>query len=117
MDDHGIKYEHQEDITHLLDALKKIYKISEDWDRKLYCGLNLEWYYYKRELLISTPNYMIKALQKFQHPIPKRAQYAPHKWTRPIYGATKQLTTPLDTSPPIPEERKRRIQKIIGAFF
>ena len=40
--DFGIKYERQEDITHLLDALKTIYKISEDWDGKLYCGLNLE---------------------------------------------------------------------------
>ena len=27
------------------DALKKIYKIFEDWDGKLYCGLNLEWDY------------------------------------------------------------------------
>ena len=60
------------------------------------------------------PNYVTKALHKFQHPNPKRAQYSPHQWTRPNYGAKKQLTTPLDTSPPIPEERKRRIQQIIG---
>ena len=48
MDDFGIKYERQEDITHILGALKTIYNISEDWDGKLYCGLNLEFYYYKR---------------------------------------------------------------------
>ena len=42
VDDFGIKYDRQEEITHLLDALKKIYKISENWDGKLYCGLNLE---------------------------------------------------------------------------
>ena len=35
VDDFGIKYELQEDIKHLLDALKTIYKISEDWDGKL----------------------------------------------------------------------------------
>ena len=29
------KYERQEEITHLLDALKTIYKISEEWDVKL----------------------------------------------------------------------------------
>ena len=45
VDDFGIKYELQEDITHLLDALKTIYKISDGWDEKLYCGLNLEWDY------------------------------------------------------------------------
>ena len=50
--DFGIKYERQEDITHLLDALKTIYKIFEDWDVKLYCGLNLEWDYYKREVMV-----------------------------------------------------------------
>ena len=35
LDDFGIKYERQEDITHILDALKTIYKISEDWYGKL----------------------------------------------------------------------------------
>ena len=117
MDDFGIKYERQEDITHLIDALKTIYKISKDWDGKLYCGLNLEWDYYKREVLASMPNYVTKALHKFQHSTTKRAQYAPHQWTRPNYGATKQLVNPLDTPPPIPEEQKLRIQQNIGTFL
>ena len=43
-----VKYEQQADITHLLDTLKTILKIYEDWDGKIYCGINLEWYYYKR---------------------------------------------------------------------
>ena len=42
------------------------------------------------------PTYVTKALQKFQHPTPKRAQYAPHQWTRPNYGATKKLETPVE---------------------
>ena len=41
VDDFGVKYELQADTTHLLDALKQMYKISEDWDGKLYCGLIL----------------------------------------------------------------------------
>ena len=63
------------------------------------------------------PNYETKALHKFQHPTSKPAQYAPHQWMRPNYGATKQLANPLDNSPPIPEELKRRIQQIIGTFL
>ena len=63
------------------------------------------------------PNYVTKALHKFQHPTPKRAQYAPHQWTHTNYGSTKQLANPLDTSPPIPEVLKSRIQKIIGTFL
>ena len=113
VDDFGIKYERQEDITHLLDALKTIYKISENWDGKLYCGLKLELYYYKRGVLVSMPNYVTKELHKFQHPTPKRAQYAPHQWTRPNYGATKQLATPLDNSPPILEEKIAGSKKLL----
>ena len=41
VDDFGIKYELQEDITYLLNALKSIYNISEDWYGKLYYILNL----------------------------------------------------------------------------
>ena len=63
------------------------------------------------------PNYVTKELHKFQHPTPKRAQYAPHQWTHPNYGATKQLATPLDTSPSITEELKSRIQKNIETFL
>ena len=69
------------------------------------------------EVIISIQNCVTKALQRFQHLTPKRAQYAIHQWTRPNYGATKQLETPLDTSPPIPEERKRRTEQIIGIFL
>ena len=108
VDDFGIKYERQEDIKHLFDALKTIYKISEDWDGKLYLGLNLECGYYNMEVLISMQKYVSKALHKFLHPTSKRTQYAPHQWMRPNYGARKKLATPLDTSPPIPEEQKRQ---------
>ena len=62
-------------------------------------------------------NYVTKELHNFQHPNPRRTQYAPHQWTRPNSCATKQLANPLDTSPPIPEERKRRIQQMVGTFL
>ena len=113
----GIKYERQEYITHILNSLKTICKISEDWDEKLYCGINLKWDYYKREVLVSMKNYVTKKLHRPQHPTPKRAQYAPHQWTRPNYGAKKQLATPLDTSPPITEERNCRVQQIIATLI
>ena len=68
-------------------------------------------------MLVSITNYVTKALRKFQHPTPKCAQYAPHQWTHPNYGATTKIATPLDTSPPILEEIKRRIQNTIGTFL
>ena len=35
LDDFGIKYDFQVDITHILNVLKTIYNISEDWDGNL----------------------------------------------------------------------------------
>ena len=49
VDDFGIKYELQADINNILDSLKTTYMIYEEWDVKLYFGLNLEWDYYKQE--------------------------------------------------------------------
>ena len=63
--------------------------------------------------MVSMPKYANKALPNFKHPIPRRDQYAPHQWRHPNYGATNQPVIPLDTSPPIPGERKIRIQKIV----
>ena len=45
VDGFGVEYESQEDITHLPDVLKTIYNIYEDWDGKIYCGINLKWDY------------------------------------------------------------------------
>ena len=42
--------------------------------------------------MVSIPNYVTKALHKFQHPTPRRAQYAPHQWTQTNYVATKKLS-------------------------
>ena len=110
VDDFGVNMS-AEQISPISYMHKKIYKISEYWDGKLYFGLNFDWDYYKRGFMVSMPNYVTKALHKFQNSTQRRAQYAPHKWTRPNYCATKQLANPLDTLPPISEERKRRIQK------
>ena len=45
VDDSGVKYERQADITNILNSLKNICKISEDWGGKLCCELSLEWDY------------------------------------------------------------------------
>ena len=63
------------------------------------------------------PNYVNKSLHKFQHPTPRRDQYAPHQWTHPNYSATNKLANTLDTSPPIPEERKHRFKQIVVTFL
>ena len=60
---------------------------------------------------------MAKALQKFQHPTPRRYQYVPHWWKHPNLGATKQLANTLYNSLLIPEEQNRRIKQIGETFL
>ena len=65
-DNFGMKYEHKEDIDHLIKCIKQKYELTEDWACNLYCGIRLKWDYVARMLDISTPGYIIKQLQKIQ---------------------------------------------------
>ena len=45
VDDFAVKYTRKEDAEHLLNALKKDYIASEDWEGTKYLGLTIEWNY------------------------------------------------------------------------
>ena len=46
VNDFGVKYIGKQHVEHLVRCLKKNYaKFSEYWERKLYCGITLEWSY------------------------------------------------------------------------
>jgi hypothetical protein len=42
IDNFGVKYTHEEDIDHLIRAIKEKYELTKDWDGDLYCGLRLK---------------------------------------------------------------------------
>lgn len=44
------------------------------------------------------PAYTAKALLRFQHIAPAQPQHSPHVWQALVYGATTQLTAPIDDS-------------------
>ena len=117
VDDFGISYTSKKDALHLRDALKKHYPITEDWSGANFIGIDLEWNYKERYVDISMKGYVKKALQRFEHPPPKRPQHAPSKWVAPQYGATIQMATPEDDSPPLEKAMVTRIMEIIGVFL
>jgi hypothetical protein len=57
VDDFGVKYVGKEHVDHLVASLKMTYKLVEDWDGELYCGIKLHWNYTARTLDISKPEY------------------------------------------------------------
>ena len=63
------------------------------------------------------PNYVLKALKRFEPPIPTKPQHAPYKHNIPQYGTKVQLTDPPDRTPTLSKEGRLRIQQIIGTFL
>ena len=88
VNDFGIKYFSEEDLDHLINALKTHYIISVDPTGAHYYRLHIDWNDEKQYIDISIPGYITKALYKFQYPTPKKPQYVPHAWIPPTYGKT-----------------------------
>ena len=64
------------------------------------------------------PGYFIRALTKFDHPTPHKAQHAHHTWIEPIYGyRRKQPTTEPSSAPLLDEKGTKRVQIISGTFL
>jgi hypothetical protein len=63
------------------------------------------------------PGYIKDALHKFQHPLPKRPQYAPHNWTVPAYGQCIKYAPLPDAAPPATAAEITRAQEIMGTFL
>mgnify|MGYP003321455284 FL=1 len=62
------------------------------------------------------PNYVIEALQKLKHPLPSKAQHAPHPWIPKTYGSKSHLTSP-DTTAYLHPKFTKHIQRIVGTFL
>jgi hypothetical protein len=92
VEDFGVHYVGGKHAQHLSDALKTDYTVSNDWTCGLFCDITLKWDYANKHVDLSMPGYIEDALHKFQHPIPKRPQYAPHNWTVPDYGRRIQYS-------------------------
>ena len=84
-----------------MDALKENYTISVDWEGEKYVGLKLDWDYDKREVHMSMPGYVVRALKRFGHDKPRRRQDQPHEHTPPSYGNKQQFTKEEEESPPL----------------
>jgi hypothetical protein len=115
VDDFGIKFTGDTHAHHLIKSLKEHYEVTIDWKGELFVGIKLKWDYDKRTLDTHVPNYVPKALHKFQHPTPSRPQHAPAKAEPIKYGANIQ-TEKKDTSALVSPKRIKRIQDIVGTF-
>ncbi len=106
VDDFGIKYVGEENLQHLTSILHEHHEISIDRTGTSYIGIHFDWDYARREVHLSMPGYVTKALKRFQHPPPSKPQNQPHPHIPPKYGAKVQYAEPDDTSPPLNKNAK-----------
>lgn len=117
VDDFGIKYKGKEHAQHLLDTLEQIYTISVDWKGERFIGMTINHDKAARTLTIAMPNYVKKALNRFNATDINSAK-SPAQYIPPVYGSRKQQKAVIDDTEMITcPERKKRIQQIIGTFL
>ena len=72
-DDFGVKYSGKDHALYLKASLETKYKVTTDWEGKLYIGIALKWDYEKGTVQLSMPGYVraaLHAFQAFQHEKP-----------------------------------------------
>jgi hypothetical protein len=117
VDNFGIKYTGKEHVMHLIKTLKEYYEVEEDWEGLRYLGITLDWDYKNHKVHLSMPEYVERALVRFNHPTPGKPQHQPHQHAIPTYGATVQYAKPEDTSQRLSPSEKKYIQELIGTFL
>ena len=117
VDDFGVKYVGKEHAIHLQNTLKRDYAITNDWTGKRYIGITLDWDYERRQVHLSMPGYVAKALKQFQHKPSTKKQHAPYPCARINYGAKKQYATQSSQAPALDKKGKRYIQQVCGKFL
>ena len=109
----GVKYVAKQRLEHLINTLLDQYKIMVDLTVNSYLGLTIDWNYAQGYVDISMPDYVRKALQKFQHPALKRPTHLLSKWTASSYGSRIQYAKPPDTSPSLNANSITHIQRVV----
>ncbi len=112
-----MKYIDNTHVHHLIKTLKVDYKIDEDWESTSYLGLAIDWDYTKREVHLTMPGYVDKALARFNHEAPTKFQHQPHEHTVPVFGATIQYAKQEDTTKQLPKEDTKFIQQVLGTLL
>jgi hypothetical protein len=101
VDDFGVQYVGAEHAQHLIAELETDYNVSKYWMGALYCSITLKLDYANKHVDFSMTEYIKDALHKFQHPLPKRPQYAPHNWMVLAYGQHIQYAPLPDAVLPV----------------
>ena len=117
VEDFGVKYVGKEHALHLQHTLEQHYKVTKDWTGNRYIGITLDWDYKQRQVHLSMPGYVAKALKQFHHTLTARKQNAPFPSERIIYDAKQQYAKQQLQSPALDKQGKKFIQQVCGKLL
>ena len=63
------------------------------------------------------PGYIAKQLTKYNHDLPDKTQHCPYTPAPKKHGKEAQAPAPVDTSPKLPDNRAKHIQRIVGSIL
>jgi hypothetical protein len=116
VDDFGIKSTSHDHVIHLKECLKEHYKVTMDWNGSLFCGININWNYSAGTVDLNMPNYISKALLKYQHSKLVSLQHQPYQNIPIQYGLHVQRVE-VDTSAPLTPTALKRVQDIVSTLL
>jgi hypothetical protein len=117
VDDFGIKYVNDDDISHLVQVLHKKYSLTLDMSGSTYLGMKIDHDTQQHTLTISLPGYIDRALRVLGITKSEKPVNNPIKYTPPVYGTNLTQSVYEDTSPPLDAISTKRIQKIVGLLL
>ena len=117
VDDFAIKFTSRTDATHLINALKKDYTITVDWNATKYIGLTIAWDYENGKVHIHMPGYLEKTMMQFEHDKPNKPQNSPHPHKITQYGTKIQYVDDEDDSPPLSLAETKYVQAVTGMLL
>ena len=95
----------------MLHLKQTLYTVTTEREGKRYIGITIDWYYNRRQVHLSMPNYVVKALTQFQNKL-KKKQHQPFPSAKIYYGAKKQYATQQSTAPLLDQKGKKFIQQV-----
>ena len=91
INDFGVKYSGKEHALHIKSALEAKYKVTPDWDVKLYVRISIKWDYVKGTVQLSMSGYVRVSLHQFQQEKAKREKDSPYPWALPQFVKNNQI--------------------------
>ena len=110
-------YFSEDDTSHLINTLQICYNITIDKTWSKFYGLHLEWNYEHHWVDISMPKYVLKMVQKLEHPSSAKNRHVPHRWVNKTYEKKVHLIPTTDTSELLTQEEVTHIQCIVESFI